>query len=173
MTPLTPPRGFGVSSFRLGIKWMWQWKIVCPASWPSFMPMLKPVTDWSCSKMPVLWEWMTSGKVLNSMSFRSKKDGTCLLGMINVWSSVTGKPSRITQNHSLSNIIRSGGRLQNGQSSDIGWPAANKLKRIVDGFHFFGQLINRRNAQALEHRVTHRVFMLLSEIGISLEKFFI
>ena len=83
MTPLTPPRGFGVSPFRLGIRWMWQWKIVCPASWSSLMPMLKPVTDGSCSKMSLLWDWMISGKVINSVSFRSKKDGTCLFGMIN------------------------------------------------------------------------------------------
>ena len=59
--PLTPPLGFGVSPYLLGIILIWQWKIVCPASLPIFIPILKPVID--------------SSKIWNSVLSVSSKIG--------------------------------------------------------------------------------------------------
>ena len=64
--PRTPPRGFSISPARRGIKWMWQWKIVCPASAPAFAPTLNPDTAASALLILILSDSRSACAALRS-----------------------------------------------------------------------------------------------------------
>ena len=55
-----PPLGSLTSPLRLGIKCIWQWKIVCPASSPQLMPILNPVTVESSGSIEGLYSDLLS-----------------------------------------------------------------------------------------------------------------
>ena len=82
ITPLTPPLGFSISPFLLGIKCIWQCITDCPASLPAFTPTLKAVIFLSKFNRDSLSFFKVSLKSLSSFSFKSKKLETCLCGII-------------------------------------------------------------------------------------------
>src|SRR3990172_7099179 len=119
MTCLIPPRGFSTSPSLRGMRWMWQWNIVCPAASPILTPTLNPATEASSSLIASFAQRRRSLQAFISEVPRSNHPETWRLGITRVWRGVTGYLSRRTKASSFCARVRSLGKSQNGHPSDL------------------------------------------------------